>query len=536
MSQNPMCAFYLDLKTSHYRPDYLKNLFPRLNNCGYTHVVFEIEDKIRLDNLVDATWFEAYTKEEFADILDACRKAHLTPIPLVQTLGHFEFLLSHPRYHHLRETAASSYMLCPSKSETLDYLKQLLDEVYELFDNPSLFHIGADETRCLGHCQACKEFAEENGLSALYVKHLNAVTQHLVSRGCRPMAWADMILHYPEAISEVDKNVVWVDWEYVAGDGTPEWIRIWGGKPGTRTIQQLKEMPKSYHDGVGRFVFADENRLNPWPYVSFLLDEGFDVIVAPATRSAGDHPFAPDFKHLPNVAGAVRRLQEEPQPMGLMVTSWALRLNTLESQWPAIAMPQLLKQNPSLADNELYEAAAELAFQKADPKLVQAIQAIGTTLPTTHSWLGIGSATYLYERPDSMFHLLNNYEKQGELQNVLASAADFKKGYVEGGQLLADATATLSERNDCLEFWDFAARAMAAKADEVFCIESARRGNDVAQEAARLMMLFETLRDEYKKLLEPIYTPGSIERELSMVFGASLYTLERINSGRITLA
>ena len=58
MPQRQMYAFHLDLKTGHYRPDYLKNLFPRLNKCGYTHVVFEIEDKVRLDNLVDATWFE----------------------------------------------------------------------------------------------------------------------------------------------------------------------------------------------------------------------------------------------------------------------------------------------------------------------------------------------------------------------------------------------------------------------------------------------------------------------------------------------
>ena len=90
-----MQAFHLDMKMGQFRPEYLVSLFLRLRQAGYDTVVFEIEDKVRLDCIGSAAWCEAFSKEEFSGILSNCRSAGLQAIPLIQTYGHMEWLLTH---------------------------------------------------------------------------------------------------------------------------------------------------------------------------------------------------------------------------------------------------------------------------------------------------------------------------------------------------------------------------------------------------------------------------------------------------------
>ena len=47
-SDNQVRGFHLDMKVVQYRAEYLKELWPRLARLGYTHVFFEIEDKVLL--------------------------------------------------------------------------------------------------------------------------------------------------------------------------------------------------------------------------------------------------------------------------------------------------------------------------------------------------------------------------------------------------------------------------------------------------------------------------------------------------------
>ena len=95
-----MRAYHLDMKCAQFRPDYLASLFARLKQAGYSHVFFEIEDKVRLECIKGAEWCEAYSKQEFSKILAICSENGLTAVPLIQSLGHLEFLLSHRRFHH----------------------------------------------------------------------------------------------------------------------------------------------------------------------------------------------------------------------------------------------------------------------------------------------------------------------------------------------------------------------------------------------------------------------------------------------------
>lgn len=521
-------AFHLDLKTSHYRADYLKALFPRLAAIGYTHVVFEIEDKVRLESITGAEWHEAYSKSEFAGILAACRAAGLKPLPLIQTLGHLEFLLSHSRYHHLRELPATAYQLCPSRPDSVAFLKRWLDEVCELFAPLEFLHLGADETHYLGRCPACAERVQRESKSALYLDHLNTLAGHVLAKGVRPMAWADMVLAHPQALDRVSRDLVWVDWNYACGAGVPERVQIWGGGGSQDAAGARAHLAKNPGLPYEPYWFDAGGALRPWPHADFLRDQGFTVWIGPATRSHGDTCFMPRFAHLANVAGAAARLKADSPPAGVLVTSWALRLHTLEAQWPLLRSPQFVTQSAP-DPGAVASAVAAAWLGQPLPGFAEAWEKLGTPLPHLHSYLGINSESYYYGPMDRLDLLASQWLASGFPGWGTLSPAEARS---RTESILADyhaAHATLAAITapaaNGFAFWQFAARAQAVKARELLVALDMAAGTPDRAVAAALVLETEALQDEYRALLRGLYTPGSVERELDMIFAGGLRCL-----------
>ena len=517
-------AFHLDLKTSHYRRDYLERLFPRLAAAGYTHVVFEFEDKIRLESTAGAEWHEAWSKDEFAGILASARAAGLTPVPLIQTIGHLEFLLSHARYHGLRELPGTAYQLCPSKPESLAFLKRWLDEVLELFGKPPFIHLGADETYYLGKCPACAARVRETSKSALYLEHLKCLADHVLSRGTRPMAWADMMLAHPEALDHVSRDLVWVDWDYSTGDGTPERVLAW--HVGSFTAGEARDyLAKNPHVPFGRFWLDDAGPLRPWPYTDFLMERGFDVWLAPAVRSHGDTCFVPRLSHLPNVVGAAARLGRSPAPAGLLVTSWALRLHTVEAQWPALLIPQVVKATGGSTFEGIRGPLSAAWLGTPAPQVFDAWKLAGELIPSLHSYLGVDANVFYYGAMDRLDLLVKTWTASGfpGWYGVSAKdAADRVEAAMEGYRTAGRMLGAFKQSAPGLEFWHFAARAQEAKARELLLAVATGEGRSDPVAASGLLLEMESLRDEYRGMLSRIYTPGSVARELDMIFSSGL--------------
>ena len=527
--KNSVVAFHLDLKTSHHRREYLVRLFPRLAAIGYTHVVFEIEDKVRLESIAGAAWHEAWSKVEFAGILAACRQAGLQPVPLIQTLGHLEFLLSHGRYHPYRELPDTAYQLCPSRPESLTFLRRWLDEVIELFGKPEFIHLGADETYYLGKCPLCAARVQAESRSALYLDHLNGLAEHVLAKGVRPMAWADMVLAHPQALDRVSRDLVWVDWDYSSGDGAPKSVLAWGG--GNFDVGQAREyLARNPQLPYARYWFAADGALQPWPYVEFLAGKGFDVWIAPATRSCGDSPFVPRFAHLANVAGAAVRLLQSPQPAGLLVTSWALRLHPLEAQWPALLIPQAVDQMGASTFVEVQDAVSATWTGQTIPAFFAAWPQLGEVVPHLHSYLGVDSHCFYYGPSDRLDLLVRSWNEKGFPGWYGVTAAQVRakvETVLAGYQAAQPGLASLAESAAApgVPFWTFAGRAHVAKARELLFALDFVAGTGAASrttEAGVLLLEMEALRDEYRDLLTPIYTPASRERELDMIFASGL--------------
>jgi len=528
---NTVIGFHLDLKVAHYRADYLKQWFPRLATAGYTHVFIETEDKVLLESTRGAAWCEAYSKEAFAGLLADIRRAGMTPIPLIQTLGHLEFLLSHSAYHDLRESPGSAYMLCPSKPESVRFLVRYMDEVGELFGNPPFIHLGADEAWALGHCAQCRSRVAASSKSDLFVEHMQTLFDHASSRGWRPIAWADMILANSGSIDRFSRDAVWMDWDYWTQEFDSAIVRHWpsGAHSGPEILS-----PEFLKSDMGCFAKSADGRIRPWFYSDYLLDKGFDVILAPSTRCGGDHVFAPDLKHLGNVMSAVLRADRTPRPLGVLVTSWAVRLNHIETQWPAIQIPRVAADHAASTWREIAPELADKAIGKPLPSLFDAWEKLSPSFALADSWRAIEMEIHYYGQHDSMPYLLNTCMNNGEEVKERTLLEELSPRHAQGIRILDDIAREIPQPNLCLRFWRFAARAIAARAEEELLFLDTRNGRPDSKRAGHMLMRLEALQDEYRALLLETYTPASVERELGMIFAGPWRHLSRLASGKTT--
>lgn len=126
------------------------------------------------------------TREEVKQLLAHAHANSIQPIPLLQSLGHLNYLLKHEQYADIREEGKALAQMCPSNEKSFRVFTELAEEILALFDGCPQMHIGADETRQLGVCPRCKAEADRSGKGRLYVTHINKVCDWLSRRNVVP--------------------------------------------------------------------------------------------------------------------------------------------------------------------------------------------------------------------------------------------------------------------------------------------------------------------------------------------------------------
>lgn len=179
-------------------------------DCGFNGIIWEIEDRIPWKNW-PGTWRQGFTLEEYAKLMKLCHELELESVPLIQTMGHLDWLLRYFAYQHLRENGNGSE-LCPRHPETMPRLKSWIDEVVELHPGIKYIHLGADETHNMGKCERCRTHAKMD----IYTSHISELCQYALSKGVRPLIWADMFLreHHEDAAKLLPEGTILVDWHY----------------------------------------------------------------------------------------------------------------------------------------------------------------------------------------------------------------------------------------------------------------------------------------------------------------------------------
>jgi hypothetical protein len=158
----------------------------------------------------DASPLEAETLREL-DAYAAERQVQL--VPCLQSLGHMEHVLSHPRYAPLAESDVR-WTIAPTDPRTYELLGDLYAEHLPNFRSP-LFNANCDEPWDLGRGRSAAR-AAELGPGGLWLEHVRRVRDLAAEHGKRTLVWGDFVHAHPARIPELDRDLVLLDWWYEA--------------------------------------------------------------------------------------------------------------------------------------------------------------------------------------------------------------------------------------------------------------------------------------------------------------------------------
>ncbi|MGE9270515.1 MAG: family 20 glycosylhydrolase [Verrucomicrobiales bacterium] len=160
-----------------------------------------------------------YTPEQVKAFSNRCTELGIEVIPLVQCLGHLEFILQHEGYHHLAECPDFSDTLHPLQKGSLDLVLRMVDDVLSLMPDVQHFHLGGDEAWSFGSSPDSKLYIEQHGKPSLYLKHVQPILDSLRLRSIRPLLWHDMMMDWPvSSLQQIGQDADLVVWGY---RGTP---------------------------------------------------------------------------------------------------------------------------------------------------------------------------------------------------------------------------------------------------------------------------------------------------------------------------
>ncbi len=157
-------------------------------------------------------------------MLDAyCRARHIDLVPNQNAFGHLERWLRLPAYVHLAEapdgfvtpwgSCRHPFSLCPTDPRAEDFVAGRLAELLPNFSSPHV-NVGCDETFDIGQGRSRREVEQRGG--RVYLDFLLKIHRIVSAQGRRMQFWGDILLHHPELIAEIPRDVIALVWGYEA--------------------------------------------------------------------------------------------------------------------------------------------------------------------------------------------------------------------------------------------------------------------------------------------------------------------------------
>ncbi|HET7624751.1 MAG TPA: family 20 glycosylhydrolase [Verrucomicrobiae bacterium] len=157
----------------------------------------------------------ALTASEIRRLDARCRELGIDLVPNQNSFGHLRQFLEYAPLKKIAEVSAPyesesgdflryPSTLAPNHPDTFKFLRGLYDELLPNFSS-RFFNVGCDETWDLGRGQS-KKLCERFGKGKVYLDFLKKIHREVSARGKTMMFWGDIILKYPELISELARG------------------------------------------------------------------------------------------------------------------------------------------------------------------------------------------------------------------------------------------------------------------------------------------------------------------------------------------
>jgi len=171
-----------------------------------------MEDVIQFDNYPEiGIGRGALSKYEINEIVKYAEEHFVEVIPIFQTLGHFENILSQPEFIKYADFPGGA-SLDVTNEETYNFLETMLLEIFELFPS-KYFHMGADESYDIGLGKS-RTIVEETDLATVHANHYKRIYDICKKNNKEVMMYGDIILSYPNILEQIPKDITIVDWHY----------------------------------------------------------------------------------------------------------------------------------------------------------------------------------------------------------------------------------------------------------------------------------------------------------------------------------
>ncbi len=212
-------AFQWDLARQVERLGWLLAQLPRYAAWGYDELYLHLEDAVEFPSLPGVARADAYSRRDFGRLVDAATRAGIKVVPIVNLLGHTQYLIKTPAWRDLNELRAADGsplthgQICPLHPRTLEVADKLLRDLAP-FCTAGKVHVGLDESFQLGKCPRCRAEVTRHGLASHFAGHATRLHGPAASLGLRTGLWADMLALLPAAIPLLPRGLIAYDWYY----------------------------------------------------------------------------------------------------------------------------------------------------------------------------------------------------------------------------------------------------------------------------------------------------------------------------------
>lgn len=215
----PVKAFQWDLARQVERLDWLIAQLPRYAEWGYQELYLHLEDSVEYPSLPGVARAGAYSYRELAQLVWAATRVGIGVVPIVNLLGHTQYLIKVPSLRDLNECRApdgsplARGQICPLHPRTLEVAQKLMRDMAP-FCTAGKVHVGLDESYNIGRHPLSRSEIARIGLAGHFAGHVGRLQALASGFGLRLGLWADMLALVPAAIENLPPGIIAYDWYY----------------------------------------------------------------------------------------------------------------------------------------------------------------------------------------------------------------------------------------------------------------------------------------------------------------------------------